>query len=1157
MDNTKFLKSVTQGYKNCSPLFGGEANVSLYPATIQYLRTRSLDPEFLSACGIVRCLTAEADIDLHQYHPSAEIGDLIIPVWGVATGGALADVRLWRVRDGERRARFRGGDTIPGAVMANDAARLWLAGESVSRLVICEGEPDWCTRVQTERDSAVIGIVNTTWNADLAAACDRAGEILLLVDDDAAGEQYYAKPIYRSLSPEAQTRCRRYRAPEGVLDKQGKRPDQNSLLQLGLAERLDEYCGPYAPAPEPERAPLTSAQIVASERKDWRESGDRGWILAKMCKWWWAKWDAVLTAAKAGGGTNAGKGGGGWTGLALPVLRAAAGWDSLRHELVTPEQVAMAGDGYLCLDLWQMERELIAAAKEGAAVAPKATRSKTRGDRIRAIRGTSSEGGAVTGGIVKKAMKGPLGFDDFTRMHTEKRGEPKKTKTVTVSVGRTAGTTVTLEVEDRADAPPPPNPNEGAQILSAAKRAVKNKRLIKTHFPAAPCHDNAKIPDGYEIRADGSIWREALGDDERPSRDPVCSAPILVVGAAVDQDGLHWREVAWLEAGGGWGSQIVSRHTICDRAKIVAALADSNGPVNSTYAAQIVAFLDRYEAANLERIPQTRVATRMGWLDKGGFMLGSDIFVDGEGVEVDATAPRAQVRYHNKDGGDRQEGRAFSRKPKGTWEGWVEAASRAKEYPTVLYGLFASLAAPLVSLLEMPTVIVDFAGPSTGGKTSVLMLSASVWGDPAESGAGADGLIMRSWDNTATGIERIAAGRCHLPVLLNDTKKAPARLDVGKVIFTLHEGTGTGRGSVSGLAGMQGWRTVVVSTGEQRLVDFAGATDGGVDARVLQVHGFPWGALSDDMRTVVDGFRVALQRNHGWAGRRWVAWLAKNKGKVSEWQAECEKIFDSYTDEAKGSPLAARAGRMAAAVTLAARLSVEALGFDLGGEAACNQVFRKMITETRTRSVHEKALYDLWNWAAVNNDKFYNENFKAKECPRDGWVGRWDQPKAVDDPEWTQLEFAVVQLEVVLKRLGYDASQSIRNMWDSMGWLEGTEANPEKGTPRRRTKKRRIGSVSVDCVVITRKVLESLGIVGEQDPSEAEAEEAKKVAETPGAKWTPASATAKPKQQTLKPVAVQEPKQEPAPQTPPKKEDVDPSLPLSALPPDHPKYCPF
>jgi 5S rRNA maturation endonuclease (ribonuclease M5) len=1151
MDNTKFLKSVTQGYRNCAPLFGGEANVSLYPATIQYLRGRSLDPEFLSACGIVRCLTAEAQIDLHEYHPSAEIGDLIVPVWGVATGGALADVRLWRVRDGERRARFRGADTIPGNVMANDAARRWLAGESVEVLEICEGEPDLCARVQAKNNSAVIGIVNMSWTPELGAACERAGRIVILTDDDEAGERY-AKTIYRSLSPEAQARCVRYRAPEGVLNKKGQKPDQNDLLEMGLVGEVYEY----APAPEPEPAPLTPAQIVASERRSWRDSGDRGWVLAKMAKWWFSKWPDVLTAASQPGGTNAGKGGGGWPGLALPVLRAAAGWDSLRHELVTPEQVAMAGDGYLCLDLWQMETELIAAAKLGAEAHPKATRSKARGDRLQTITGSRTGTGARRGGIVEKAMKGPLGFDDFTRMHVEKRTPKEKppTKTVTVSIGRTAGTTVTLEVEDKGAPPPPSNP--GGEVLSAAKRQVSNRRLIKNHFPTAPCHDSATIPNGYEIREDGSIWREAL-DEDRPSRDPVCSAPILVVGAAVDQDGLHWREVAWLEAGGGWGSQIVSRHTICDRAKIVAALADSNGPVNSTYAAQIVAFLDRYEAANLERIPQTRVATRMGWLDKGGFMLGSDIFVDGEGVEVDATAPRAQVRYHNKDGGDRQEGRAFSRKPKGTWEGWVEAASRAKEYPTVLYGLFASLAAPLVSLLEMPTVIVDFAGPSTGGKTSVLMLSASVWGDPAESGAGADGLIMRSWDNTATGIERIAAGRCHLPVLLNDTKKAPARLDVGKVIFTLHEGTGTGRGSVSGLAGMQGWRTVVVSTGEQRLVDFAGATDGGVHARVLQVHGFPWGALSDDMRTVVDGFRVALQRNHGWAGRRWVAWLAKNKGKVSQWQAECEKIFDSYTDEAKGSPLAARAGRMAAAVTLAARLSVEALGFDLGGEAACNQVFRKMITETRTRSVHEKALYDLWNWSVMNEDKFFNENFKAKECPRDGWVGRWDQPKAVDDPNWTQLEFAVVQLEVVLKRLGYDASQSIRNMWDSMGWLEVTEANPEKGTPRRRTKKRKIGKESADCVVIPRKVLESLGIVGEQDPSEAEAEEAKKVAETPGAKWTPATAPTKPKQQTLKPVAVQEPEMEPAPQAPPKKEDVDPSLPLSALPPDHPNYCPF
>jgi uncharacterized protein (DUF927 family) len=127
--------------------------------------------------------------------------------------------------------------------------------------------------------------------------------------------------------------------------------------------------------------------------------------------------------------------------------------------------------------------------------------------------------------------------------------------------------------------------------------------------------------------------------------------------------------------------------------------------------------------------------------------------------------------------------------PSGTWEGWLAAVEAARPFPVVWLPLYAALVPPLMRFLPtLPNFILDLCGSTSQGKTTSLRLAASAWGSPDER----DGGLVRSWDNTRVWIERTAAFLGHLPLLLDDTKRARRAEDVGKTCTTSPTASGAG-----------------------------------------------------------------------------------------------------------------------------------------------------------------------------------------------------------------------------------------------------------------------------------------------------------------------------------------------------------------------------
>src|SRR3972149_4985916 len=96
----------------------------------------------------------------------------------------------------------------------------------------------------------------------------------------------------------------------------------------------------------------------------------------------------------------------------------------------------------------------------------------------------------------------------------------------------------------------------------------------------------------------------------------------------------------------------------------------------------------------------------------------------------------------------------------GTWEGGVAAVAPAIEPPAAATALYAALAAPLLGIVEVgQNPVLDWSGPTSTGKTTLLSLAASVWGEP--------GGLIATWDITPTKMERLCAFLADLPVFLD------------------------------------------------------------------------------------------------------------------------------------------------------------------------------------------------------------------------------------------------------------------------------------------------------------------------------------------------------------------------------------------------------
>ena len=343
--------------------------------------------------------------------------------------------------------------------------------------------------------------------------------------------------------------------------------------------------------------------------------------------------------------------------------------------------------------------------------------------------------------------------------------------------------------------------------------------------------------------------------------------------------------------------------------------------------------------------------------------------------------------------GDEQLAKAFSYK--GDASEWFQAANRAMQYPLAGFAFYASLAAPFLEVLEANSFVVDWAYTTSTGKTTILRLAASCWGNPNGSSGCS---VMHSWDNTQVWIERAAAIIHGLPLLLDDTKTAGngakrenAGAKISQAIYNITSGQGRGRGPITGLQQRGSWRTCMLTTGEEAAT--ACTQDGGTRGRVIELWAPPFGPTDEATAQLVGGINATIRCNYGHAGHRLVQYILDNRDQWEAWQKAYEENLARYAEKSGGITIAHRLSQYFATLATVIPIIHKALpelqlSEGTSFEDILDSVWALASKETEEADRPLAALKETYEWAVANRDKFYKGE-KDQYEPHQGWAGVW------------------------------------------------------------------------------------------------------------------------------------------------------------------------
>lgn len=525
------------------------------------------------------------------------------------------------------------------------------------------------------------------------------------------------------------------------------------------------------------------------------------------------------------------------------------------------------------------------------------------------------------------------------------------------------------------------------------------------------------VPHPYMITPTALVMRKRSGDsgdDEQLAR--IAFSPVLITARIKQADsGSTKLRVAW-KRDGVWITRVFGRNALMQATEIT-KLADQDFPVASENAKQLSNYLHHFEAVNMDYLPVEYVSPQFGWQQKAG----ESSFLCGNAAVAPHDSIASPIRFSGDDQGDARLARSYE--ANGSFEEWRDAVSFLRHHPRALIAFYAAFVPPLLDILETPNFVVDLANRTSTGKTSSLYAAASVWCNPAD---------IPSWDTTLVGLERMACVLNHMPIVLDDTKRARKTQDVAKLVYMVANGQGRVRGSLRGMAAIRTWRTVLISSGEAPITTYT--QDGGTRGRTLSVQGLPFSGVDNSLGMQIAAFRNTLQRHFGHAGPKFIEYILANSHQHEDWRAAFRRRVERLSaTQPDGS--ANRLAEHAAAIEQAAAIAHDALMLPWACGDFLAAIWPAMAREAVDAPGEERALHDVMSWAYSKQESFigrHNENSFTGEArvPSEGWLGVWDS-KA----DWQQLAFHPPKLRTYLQSLGYHAD-SILAGWRERGWLD-------------------------------------------------------------------------------------------------------------------------
>lgn len=503
----------------------------------------------------------------------------------------------------------------------------------------------------------------------------------------------------------------------------------------------------------------------------------------------------------------------------------------------------------------------------------------------------------------------------------------------------------------------------------------------------------------------------------------VFPAQIVISARVEDVDGAPEQVIVAWKTHTTWQRATVPRRVIADQRQIL-SLTEAGCPVTSSSAPWLVRYFAAFELVNRAVMPVHQGTHRLGWKsasDPWEFAWPFEEF-------------GSPYHMHVTDAGAQQVVQALT--PHGDPEAMTTLPILIKPFPMVQFALYAAAAAPLLYIVQADNFVVDLAGPTSGGKTTTLKIAASLWGNPSVQNG-----LVRSWNTTASGIEQIMALLMDLPIFLDESHLVRSRDFLSQTVYEAANGVGRTRATPEGGTRAVGsWRLVLLSSGEQRVVDVG--TRGGIQARVITLWGSPFGKNQGPAVRACHDF---VHDHYGILGPQWIRWLQDHHADWPRWKARYRLWRDQWMEWVPDSPVSQRLAGSCAITALAGSLMHQAFDWShtlpTPHDVAQN-VFQLQHRETREGTA-EQALRIVLEWCGAHLN---TAEGLIWDQGRWGLWTPWKKTAESYDQTPTMIYLSVSHLEKLLADHDFPASVILE--WRDRQWIRTDTGRKTASLPR-------------------------------------------------------------------------------------------------------------
>jgi hypothetical protein len=484
------------------------------------------------------------------------------------------------------------------------------------------------------------------------------------------------------------------------------------------------------------------------------------------------------------------------------------------------------------------------------------------------------------------------------------------------------------------------------------KQPHQHLRKIKA-LKDAPLDERLMLPDAYNIEPNGSLWVVAQSEKQGDSR--IAQRGMFITRTLVDAYTHEVRyDLMYIASNGEtWHTRTVSGRAATDARTLLAELGLYGAPITNNSAGKLVDWFEAYVHVNAKVLGEIKSFSASGWHD----LDGEQFFVTDRPIGKEDSATQIAI----DDRGDRAK-LLKALTPRGDFDAHTVALRKAFDAdPICAAAICASLGAPLLKPFNQANFGVHLVGESTRGKTSMLKIAASIYGDPKSS------LWVANWNATAVGAEIRGSMLCDLPQCYDEVGGGEKAV-VEKLVYEIINGGGRTRAQRDlSLRPTRSWRTILMSTGERELGDETSQT--GVQVRIVQFRVSGFGELTG---TEIEALRETCEAHAGRVGEAWLEMLVEEVNDAEtlpKLQSRLRAAIAALRAETKDQVQGRVAGYFST-LMLAEAMAAQCFGIGKTDGSTMLTLYKSLASREPIVDVAERGLELVRNWVLSDPDAF-------------------------------------------------------------------------------------------------------------------------------------------------------------------------------------------